>query len=74
MRSWRKRGVATPGGRTGFVKQAIRTELLDQIEVDSDPDRAADEAYARSIYQRVEAEIQAGMERLAAKRRLPVLG
>jgi 1-acyl-sn-glycerol-3-phosphate acyltransferase len=145
MRSWRKRDVATLGGRTGFVKQAIRsgvpilpvatvgghdtvfvlnegtwladaldrvtglkktlrganlpiisgfpfplaievlpahvplpakirTELLDPIEVDSDPERAGDDAYVQSVYERVEAEIQAGMDRLAAKRRLPVLG
>jgi 1-acyl-sn-glycerol-3-phosphate acyltransferase len=145
MRSWRKRDVATLGGRTGFVRQAIRsgvpilpvatvgghdtvfvlnegtwladaldkvtglkktlrganlpiiagfpfplaievlpahvplpakirTELLDPIEVDDDPERAGDEAYVQSVYDRVEAAIQAGMDRLAAKRRLPVLG
>jgi 1-acyl-sn-glycerol-3-phosphate acyltransferase len=145
MRSWRKRDVATLGGRTGFVKQAIRsgvpilpvatvgghdtvfvvsegqwlanaldkvtglkstlrganlpiiagfpfpvaievlpahvplpakirTELLEPVEVDHDPDRAKDEAYVRTIYDRVQSEIQAGMDRLAAKRRLPVLG
>jgi 1-acyl-sn-glycerol-3-phosphate acyltransferase len=145
MRSWRKRDVATLGGRTGFVKQAIRsgvpilpvatvgghdtvfvlsegkwlanaldkvlglketlrgsnlpiiagfpfpiavevlpahvplpakirTELLDPIEVDDDPDRADDKAYVQKIYDQVEAEIQAGMDRLAAKRTLPVFG
>jgi 1-acyl-sn-glycerol-3-phosphate acyltransferase len=145
MRSWRKRDVATLGGRTGFVKQAIRsgvpilpvatvgghdtvfvlnegkwlanaldkvlglkktlrgsnlpiisgfpfplavevlpahvplpakirTELLDPIEVDHDPDRVDDKAYVQKIYDQVEAEIQAGMDRLAAKRTLPVLG
>jgi 1-acyl-sn-glycerol-3-phosphate acyltransferase len=145
MRNWRKRDIATLGGRTGFVKQAIRsgvpllpvatvgghdtvfvlsegkwlanaldkvtglkkslrganlpiiagfpfpvaievlpahvplpakirTELLDPIEVSDDPDKADDDAYVRSVYERVEAEIQAGMDRLAAKRRLPVLG
>src|SRR5512133_798346 len=145
MRSWRKRDVATLGGRTGFVKQAIRsgvpilpvatvgghdtvfvvnegkwlanaldkvlglkstlrganlpliagfpfplavevlpahvplpakirTELLDPIDVDSDPDRVDDRAYVQKIYDQVEAEIQAGMDRLAARRRLPVLG
>jgi 1-acyl-sn-glycerol-3-phosphate acyltransferase len=145
MRSWRKRDVATLGGRTGFVKQAIRsgvpilpvatvgghdtvfvvsegkwlanaldrvtglkstlrganlpiiagfpfplavevlpahvplpakirTELLDPIEVDSDPGRVDDRAYVQKIYDHVEAEIQAGMERLAARGRLPVLG
>jgi 1-acyl-sn-glycerol-3-phosphate acyltransferase len=145
MRSWRKRDVATLGGRTGFVKQAIRsgvpilpvatvgghdtvfvvsegkwlanaldrvtglkstlrganlpiiagfpfplavevlpahvplpakirTELLDPIEVDSDPGRVDDRAYVQKIYDHVEAEIEAGMERLAARGRLPVLG
>jgi 1-acyl-sn-glycerol-3-phosphate acyltransferase len=145
MRSWRKRDLATLGGRTGFVKQAIRsgvpilpvatvgghdtvfvvsegkwlanaldrvtglkstlrganlpiiagfpfplavevlpahvplpakirTELLDPIEVDSDPGRVDDRAYVQKIYDHVEAEIEAGMERLAARGRLPVLG
>lgn len=145
MRSWRKRDVATLGGRTGFVKQAIRsgvpilpvatvgghdtvfvlsegkwlanaldrltglkstlrganlpiisgfpfplaveilpahvplpakirTELLEPVEVDDDPDRADDAAYVRSVYDRVQADIQAGMDRLAARRAVPVLG
>jgi 1-acyl-sn-glycerol-3-phosphate acyltransferase len=145
MRSWRKRDVAVLGGRTGFVKQAIRsgvpivpvatvgghdtvfvlcegkwladavdkvtglkstlrganlpiiagfpfplaieilpahvplpakirTELLDPVEVVDDPERADDETYVRKIYDEVEAAIQAGMDRLAAKRRFPVLG
>jgi 1-acyl-sn-glycerol-3-phosphate acyltransferase len=145
MRSWRKRDVATLGGRTGFVKQAIRsgvpivpvatvgghdtvfvlsegkwladaldkvlglkktlrganlpiiagfpfpiaveilpahvplpakirTEILDPIEVDTDPDRAGDTAYVQKVYDEVEAVIQAGMDRLAARRTLPVLG
>ncbi|WP_209313972.1 lysophospholipid acyltransferase family protein [Blastococcus sp. TF02A-35] len=145
MRSWWKRDIATLGGRTGFVKQAIRsgvpilpvatvgghdtvfvlsegkwlanavdkvtglkktlrganlpiiagfpfpiaveilpahvplpakirTELLDPIEVDTDPERAEDKAYVQKIYDEVESVIQAGMDRLAAKRTLPVLG
>jgi 1-acyl-sn-glycerol-3-phosphate acyltransferase len=145
MRSWRKRDVATLGGRTGFVKQAIRsgvpivpvatvgghdtvfvvsegkwlanavdkvtglkstlrganlpiiagfpfplaieilpahvplpakirTRLLEPIELDDDPERADDEAYVQKIYDQVEADIQAGMDGLAAKRSLPVLG
>ena len=52
----------------------IRTELLEPIEVDDDPERADNEAYVQKIYDQVEAEIQAGMDRLAAKRTLPVLG
>ena len=145
MRSWRKRDVAVLGGRTGFVKQAIRsgvpilpvatvgghdtvfvlsegkwladaldkvtglkktlrganlpiiagfpfpiaievlpahvplpakirTELLDPIDVDEDPGRVDDEAYVRKIYDQVHAEIQAGMDRLAAQRKVPILG
>jgi 1-acyl-sn-glycerol-3-phosphate acyltransferase len=145
MRSWRKRDVATLGGRKGFVRQAIRsgvpivpvatvgghdtvfvvsegkwlanlaervgglktklrganlpivvgfpfpvavevlpahlplpakirTELLDPIEVDDDPERVDDQAYVDRIYTEVESAIQAGMDRLAAKRRLPVFG
>ncbi|HEY0509722.1 MAG TPA: lysophospholipid acyltransferase family protein [Blastococcus sp.] len=145
MRSWSKRDVATLGGRTGFVKQAItsgvpilpvatvgghdtvfvlnegtwladaldkvlglkktlrgsklpiiagfpfpvaveilpahvplpakiRTELLDPIEVDHDPERVNDKAYVQKVYDQVKAEIQAGMDRLAAKRTLPILG
>jgi 1-acyl-sn-glycerol-3-phosphate acyltransferase len=145
MRSWRKRDVATLAGRTGFVRQAIRsgvpilpvatigghdtvfvisegkwlanaldkvtglkktlrgaslpivagfpfpitvevlpahlplpakirTELLEPIEVSADPGRADDEKYVRSVYEQVEASIQAGMDRLAAKRSLPVFG
>jgi 1-acyl-sn-glycerol-3-phosphate acyltransferase len=52
----------------------IRTELLEPIEVDTDPDRAEDAAYVQKIYDQVEAAIQAGMDRLAAKRTLPILG
>ncbi len=145
MRSWFKRDVATLGGRTGFVKQAIRsgvpilpvatvgghdtvfvlnegkwlanaldkvlglkktlrgsnlpiiagfpfpiaveilpahvplpakirTELLDPIEVDHDPERVDDKVYVQKIYDQVQGEIQAGMDRLAAKRTLPILG
>ena len=145
MRSWWKRDVAVLGGRTGFVRQAIRsgvpilpvatvgghdtvfvlsegkwlanaldkvlglkktlrgsnlpiiagfpfpiaveilpahvplpakirTELLDPIEVDDDPERADDEAYVQKIYDEVQGAIQVGMDRLAAKRTLPVLG
>ena len=52
----------------------IRTELLDPIEVVDDPERIDDDAYVQKVYDEVEAAIQAGMDRLAAKRRLPVLG
>ena len=33
-----------------------------------------DAAYVQKVYDQVEAQIQAGMDRLAAKRTLPVLG
>ena len=51
-----------------------RPELLEPIEVDTDPERADDDAYVTKIYDQVESAIQAGMDRLAAKRKLPVLG
>jgi 1-acyl-sn-glycerol-3-phosphate acyltransferase len=52
----------------------IRTEILDPIEVDDDPERADDDAYVTKIYEQVRSDIQAGMDRLAAKRKLPILG
>lgn len=50
----------------------IRTELLDPIDVDSDPERVNDGAYVQRIYDEVETAIQTGMARLAAKRKFPV--
>jgi 1-acyl-sn-glycerol-3-phosphate acyltransferase len=52
----------------------IRTEILDPIELVDDPDRVDDAAYVQKIYDQVEGEIQAGMDRLAAQRRVPVFG
>ena len=52
----------------------IRTELLDPIEVEHDPERAGDVEYVDRIYREVQAAIQAGMNRLAARRRFPVFG
>jgi 1-acyl-sn-glycerol-3-phosphate acyltransferase len=52
----------------------IRTELLEPIRLDADPDRADEEAYVAGVYREVEAAIQAGMDRLAARRSFPVLG
>jgi hypothetical protein len=52
----------------------IRTELLDPIEVEHDPERASDVAYVDRIYREVQAAIQAGMNRLAVRRRFPVFG
>lgn len=52
----------------------IRTELLDPIEVDHDPERVDDVDDVQGVYDEVEAAIQAGMDRLATKRRAPVFG
>ena len=52
----------------------IRTEFLDPIYMDTDPKRVDDQAYVDSMYDEVEGIIQAGMERLAKRRKLPVFG
>jgi len=52
----------------------IRTELLEPIYLDSDPARADDEDYVNQVYAQVESSIQAGMDRLAKKRRFPIFG
>ena len=50
----------------------IRTELLDPIHVDHDPERVNDREYVASIYRDVESAIQGGMDRLAKQRRFPI--
>ena len=52
----------------------IRTELLNPIELDTDPTRSDDDEYVSSIYREVEAAIQAGMDRLAKRRSFPIFG
>ena len=52
----------------------IRTELLDPIHVDNDPERVNDRDYVTSIYREVESAIQEGMDRLAKQRRFPIFG
>jgi 1-acyl-sn-glycerol-3-phosphate acyltransferase len=52
----------------------IRTELLDPIHVDKDPERVNDRVYLESIYREVESAIQGGMDRLAKQRRFPIFG
>ena len=52
----------------------IRTELLDPIHVDNDPERVNDRKYVDSIYVEVESAIQDGMDRLAKQRRFPIFG
>jgi 1-acyl-sn-glycerol-3-phosphate acyltransferase len=50
----------------------IRTELLDPIYVDHDPQRVNNREYLTSIYREVESAIQHAMNRLAKKRRFPI--
>ncbi len=52
----------------------IRTELLDPIHVDHDPERVNDREYVESVYREVESAIQGGMDRLARQRRFPIFG
>jgi 1-acyl-sn-glycerol-3-phosphate acyltransferase len=52
----------------------IRTSFQDPIALDTDPDRAEDDAYVREAYRRVSDAIQAGMDVLARRRRLPLFG
>jgi 1-acyl-sn-glycerol-3-phosphate acyltransferase len=52
----------------------IRTAFQDPIELDRDPGRADDERYVRRSYRRVSDSIQAGMDALARRRRLPLFG
>jgi hypothetical protein len=52
----------------------IRTELLEPIRVEHDPELARDERYVDRVYGEVEAAIQAGMDRSAARRNFPIFG
>lgn len=52
----------------------IRTEILDPIDVDSDPERLDDLDYVDGIYRLVQGSIQAGMDRLAKRRKFPIFG
>jgi 1-acyl-sn-glycerol-3-phosphate acyltransferase len=52
----------------------IRTAFLDPIELDSNPDRANDDAYVHAKYEEVCASIQTGMDALARRRRFPLFG
>ena len=52
----------------------IRTELLEPIHLDPDPDKADDKAYVDAVYRDVEAAIQDGMNRLAKRRSFPIFG
>lgn len=52
----------------------IVNEYLDPIAVSGDPDRANDDKYVNHIFSKVEDSVRAGVQRLAAKRRLPIIG
>lgn len=52
----------------------IRTELLEPIRLDTDPERIEDEAYLNRSYREIEGAVQAGMDRLAARRSFPIFG
>jgi 1-acyl-sn-glycerol-3-phosphate acyltransferase len=52
----------------------IRTELLEPIHPDGDPEKAEDQQHVNSLYREVERAIQAGMDRLAERRSFPVFG
>jgi hypothetical protein len=52
----------------------IRTELLEPVRLEPDPERANDERSVEQVYRDVEQRIQDGVDRLAEKRRFPVFG
>jgi hypothetical protein len=52
----------------------LRSELLDPVFLDEDPERADDDEYVEETYREVERRLQAGMNRLARRRSFPVLG
>lgn len=52
----------------------IRTRFMPAIELDHDPDRAADDDYVDQKYRDVQDSIQRGMDALARKRALPLFG
>jgi 1-acyl-sn-glycerol-3-phosphate acyltransferase len=52
----------------------IRTEFLEPVELDTDPERVNDNEYVDKMYHEIEGRIQAGVNRLAQRRRFPVFG
>jgi 1-acyl-sn-glycerol-3-phosphate acyltransferase len=52
----------------------IRAAFQEPIEVDADHDRADDRSYVKAKYEEVRAAIQDGMDALARRRRLPLMG
>jgi WS/DGAT/MGAT family acyltransferase len=52
----------------------IRTEFLEPIRLDTDREKENDNEYVAEMYKEIESAIQAGMDRLAKKRKLPIWG
>ncbi len=52
----------------------IRTSFEAPVELGSDPELADDDEYVDDAYEQVRESIQAGMDRLARRRRLPLFG
>jgi 1-acyl-sn-glycerol-3-phosphate acyltransferase len=52
----------------------IRTAFQEPVELDTDPERADDEAYVKARYDEVRQRIQGGMNALARRRVLPLFG
>jgi 1-acyl-sn-glycerol-3-phosphate acyltransferase len=52
----------------------IRTRFGEPIQLDCDPGRAEDQEYVDQKYEEVRASIQAGMDALSRRRRLPLFG
>jgi 1-acyl-sn-glycerol-3-phosphate acyltransferase len=52
----------------------IRTELLEPIQLDTDPARVDDQQYVDRMYRQVEQRLQAAVNRLAKRRSLPIFG
>ena len=52
----------------------IRTEFLEPMVLDTDRDKENDNEYVGEIYEEIESAIQVGMDRLAKKRKFPLMG
>jgi hypothetical protein len=52
----------------------IKTAFQEPIEIDVDLERARDDGYLRDRYEPVQDTIQAGMDALARRRKLPLFG
>ena len=50
----------------------IRTEILEPIHLDKDPEKANDNDYVQRVYDEMIERMQASVDTLAAKRRFPV--